>query len=109
MADLRFSANRIKIWADSDVTVGTPEPIDPNGPNAAAGGWLTRRLVIKAFEGNGQTVIRLWDKSLFAFYELGAGDSLECWVTHTDLFRINATAAGAGVSVYMELQTGVSG
>ena len=105
MAILANTANRIKIWADSDVTVGTPEQIDPSGPNANAGGWLTKRLIIKAWPDNGNE-IRIWDKSLFAYYPLDAGETLECWVSNTEVFRVNASAGGNGYSVYLELQTG---
>lgn len=104
-ADLRISASRIKIWADSDVTVGTPEPIDPSGPNVNAGGWLTTRLIIRAW-GDNQGEIRVWDKSLFAYFPLLASEELECWVSNTEIFRVNASAGGNGYSVYMELQTG---
>lgn len=98
-------ASRIKIWADSDVTTGTPEQIDPNGPNANAGGWLTKRIVIKAWPNNGNQ-IRVWDKSLHSYYPLNAGEELECWVSNTEVFRVDSDAGGNGVSVYLELQVG---
>lgn len=107
MADRRITASRIKFWADSDVTVGDPEPIDPSGPNASTGGWLTKRLIIKAWGGN-QGEIRVWDKSLSAYYPLLSSEELECWVSNTEIFRVNASAGGNGYSVYMELQVGAT-
>lgn len=94
-------ASAIKIWASNDLGM-TPGQIDGGGPSGL--GWLTTRIVFKAYSTNAGYVY-LYDQSMGGgAYRLSANQELEALVDNSNLFLVCGSQANVGLCVYMERQ-----